>query len=207
MKNTIIILIALVSFTGISQSQYEQGMQKALGLWNAEKPWEAVNLFERIAKAEPDNWMPPFYASYISVVHSFGETDETKLKAQLDRALDFMNDAKSLTEDNAEIILLDALWHTVWVAYDGQTYGMKFGAKVSQMYQTALKLEPNNPRVILNKAEWDMGGAAFFGQPIEPYCKDIEKAIELFEDFAPQEKFAPTYGLERAKEVQEKSCK
>ncbi len=207
MKNLIIILIALNTFSGISQSNYDKGMQKALDLWNADKPWEAINLFERITTAEPDEWLPPYYASLIGVIHSFGEKDEVKLKAQLDKAMGFLNDAKAISKDNAEILILDALWHTAWVAYDGAKYGMLYGAKVSQMYQEALKLEPNSPRVILNKAEWDMGGARFFGQPMDPFCNDIQRAIELFVDFKPEGKFYPTYGLERAKQVLEENCK
>lgn len=207
MKNIIIIFIAFFSFTGFSQSKYETGMEKALGLWGENKPWEAVNLFERIATAESEEWLPPYYASLVTIIQCFGEKDEAKLTANLDKALNFMNDAKAISKDNPEIILLDALWHTAWVAYDGAQYGMKYGAKVTQMYQEALKLAPNSPRVILNKAEWDMGGAAFFGQPIDPFCKDVEKAMELFADYKPEGKFYPTYGLERAQQIMETSCK
>ena len=42
MKNVIIFLISIISFSGIAQSKYEDGMQKALDLWGADKPWEAV---------------------------------------------------------------------------------------------------------------------------------------------------------------------
>jgi len=207
MKYLIILFIALFAFPGISQTQYQIGMQKALDLWRENKPWEAVNMFERIATAEPDEWLPSYYASYISVVFSFGEKDEAKLKAKLDRAMNFMNDAKTISKDNPEIIILDCLWHTVWVSYDGATYGMKYSAKVSMMYQQALELAPNSPRVILNKAEWDIGGAKFFGQSTEPYCTEIQRAINLFADFKPADEFYPTYGIERAKKIFEENCK
>jgi len=206
MKNLLIIFIALICFSGISQTQYEKGMQKALDLWNTEKPSEAINLFERIAIAEPDEWLPPYYASLINVLNGFGEKDEAKLTAQQEKAMEFLINAKAISKDNAELLLLEALWYTVWVAYDGAQYGMKYGAKVSQIYQEAFALSPNSPRVILNKAEWDMGGARFFGQPITPFCKDIKRAIELFADFKPEGKFYPSYGLERAKQVLVENC-
>jgi hypothetical protein len=98
MKTIIIILISLVSFSGISQTPYQKGMQKALDLWKAEKPTEAVNLFERIAKAEPDQWLPSYYVSYLLVINSFGEKDEAKLKSQMDKAMLFMNDAKAISK-------------------------------------------------------------------------------------------------------------
>lgn len=200
-------MVVLISFTGVSQPRYEQEMQKALDLWNADKPWEAVNLFERIATVETNNWLPPYYASLITVIHSFGEKDMAKLTTQLDKAMKFLNDAKSISNENPEILILDALWHTVWVAFDGAQYGMKYSAKVTQIYQDALKLAPNSPRVILNKAEWNMGGARFFGQPLEPYCKDVQRAIVLFASFKPEGKFYPTYGLDRAIQILEDNCK
>ena len=207
MKQLVLICIALLSFSGISQTQYQKGMQKALDLWRENKPMEAVNLFERIANAEPDEWLPPFYASYVTVIESFNEKDEAKLKAQMEKALNYMNDAKAIAKDEVEIILLDCLWHTVWVAYDGSTYGMTYGGKVSMLYQEAAKLDPNNPRVILNKAEWDIGGAKFFGQSTAPFCAEINRGIDLFEGFKPEGEFYPKGGLNRAKKLLEDNCK
>ena len=207
MKYLIFLLIACTSPTSIGQNHYEEGMQKALDLWGEDKPWEAINLFERIASAEPDEWLPPYYASLIGIVNGFGMKDEAKLKDQLDKSMGFLNDAKTISEDNPELLTLEALWYTVWVAYDGARYGMTYSGKVTQLYQEALKLAPDNPRVILNKAEWDMGSARFFGQPLDPYCEDIYRAIELFDDFNPEEKFYPTYGLERANQIVEETCK
>ena len=206
MKTIIILLISLISFSGISQSPYQKGMQKALDLWSSEKPMEAVNLFERIAKAEADEWLPSFYVSYILVVQAFAEKDDAKLKSQMDKAMLFMNDAKAIAKDEVEIKLLDALWYTVWVAHDGAVYGMKYGGKVTGIYQEAIAMAPNNPRVILNKAEWDIGGAKFFGQPTEPFCKEIQRAIELFKDFTPEGEFYPQGGKDRAQKLIEENC-
>lgn len=206
MKAVIIILMSLISFSGISQTPYEKGMQKALDLWEAKKPIEAVNLFERIAKAEPEQWLPSYYVSYLLVITSFNEEDETKLKAQMDKALNYMNDAKTISKDETELSLLEALWYTVWVAKDGAVYGMKYGGKISGIYQEAIVKAPNNPRVILNKTEWDIGGAKFFGKPIEPYCVEIKKAIDLFENYKPEGNFYPKGGLQRAKDLLKENC-
>jgi len=70
-----------------------------------------------------------------------------------------------------------------------------------------LQLAPNNPRVILSKAEWDIGSATYFNQSVEPYCKDIQRAIDLFATFKPEGEFYPTYGEERAKKIFETNCK
>jgi len=207
MKKLTLIVILFVSFLGTAQTQYEIGMRKAFSLWEQDKNWDAANLFERIASAEPDNWLPLFYVAQINVLKSFGETDESKMNAQLTKAKDFLNQATALSKENADILILDALWHTAWIAFDGQKYGMKYAAKVNGLYNQALAIAPNHPIVILNKAEWDMGTAKYFNQDLKPYCKDVKKAIELFATFKPEGEFYPQSGLERAKKLIEVNCK
>ena len=46
-----------------------------------------------------------------------------------------------------------------------------------------------------------MGGARFFGQDTTPFCKDIERALELFSTFKPESLFHPNWGKERAEQV------
>ncbi len=206
MKHLIIIAAFLVSGVISAQTNYEKGMQKAFQLWGSNKPTEAINLFERIAKAEPDNWLPSYYAAQINIVNSFGEKDEKKLSAQLKKAQDLINDATAISKNNPEILVLQALLHTAWVAYDGATYGMTLSGKVVELYAKAAQIAPKNPRVVYCKAEWDIGGASYFGQDTTPFCKDLERALELFANFKPETPFHPNWGKERAAQVL-KSCK
>ncbi|AFL81643.1 hypothetical protein Aeqsu_2183 [Aequorivita sublithincola DSM 14238] len=193
--------------TDAASTKYQQGMKKAFSLWQENKSWEAANVFERIATAESDNWLPPYYVAQINVINSFSEKDKTKLTAQLGKAQDFINDATAISKENPDLLVLQAQLYTAWIVFDGQQYGMTYSAKASELYNKALALAPNNPRMILAKAEWDIGGAQYFGQSIEPYCKDIQRAIDLFATFKPEGEFYPSYGEERAKQVQAESCK
>jgi len=187
-------------------TKYQKGMQKAFQLWQQNKSWEAANVFERIATAESDNWLPPYYVAQINVINSFTEKDETKLKAQLDKAQNFINDAKAISKDNPDLMILQAQLYTAWIVFDGQRYGMTYSPKASELYAKALAIAPQNPRIILAKAEWDMGSAKYFGQSVEPYCKEIQRAIDLFATFKPQGEFYPSYGEERAKQIKAESC-
>ena len=196
-----------VNNTDTPPTKYQQGMQKAFQLWQENKSWEAANVFERIAKAEPDNWLPAYYVAQINVINSFSEKDAAKLKAQLDKAQNFIDDATFISKDNPELLVLQAQWYTAWIVFDGMQYGMMYAGKASELYNKALELAPNNPRMILAKAEWDMGGAKFNGQSVEPYCKDIQRAIDLFATFKPAGEFYPIYGEERAKQILAESCK
>lgn len=214
MKKLAIILILLISFQGISQTEetiaktkYRMGMTKAFDLWKNDKPWEAANLFERIATAEPDNWLPPFYIAQINVFNSFSEKDKAKLTAQLGKARDFLNDAMAISKGNPEIMVLEAQWYTAWIVFDGQQYGMTYSPKIAQIYQEAMKLAPENPRVVLGKTEWDMGSAEFFGQPIDKYCPEVQRAVALFDTFIPEGEFYPQGGKEYAEGVMARTCK
>ena len=205
MKNLTIILVLFITGFANSQTNYEKGMQKAFDLWGI-NPMEASQLFERIAKAETDNWLPSYYAADVLILNGFAIKDKDELTAQMNKAQELLNDATTISKDNPEILVLQALLHTVWVAFDGATYGMTLSGKVASLYAQAEKLDSNNPRVVLNKAEWGMGSARFFGQDTKPFCKEVERALELFANFNPETPFHPNWGRERAEEML-KVCK
>ncbi|TVZ57061.1 hypothetical protein OD91_2367 [Lutibacter sp. Hel_I_33_5] len=198
----IITLIALIFTLGISaQSNYQKGMQKAFSLWETGKMQEASQLFERISKVETTNWLPSYYAATIEILGSFGLKDEAVLKAKLTKAQEFLDIAKSNSENNPEIIITQALLNLGYIAFDGQKYGMTLSGKNNQLYAKALEIEPNNPRVILGKAEWEMGAAKFFGKSTKPYCEQVKKAIELGKKEKNEIEFYPRFMLKRAEQV------
>lgn len=208
MKVLIYITAVLISVTSIAQTPYEKGMTKALDLWEEGESTKAVQLFERIASAEPEKWLPSFYAAQIITYSSFGIKDKEELTEKLNKALELMNTAKTNSpENNAELLVLEAQYYTSWIAFDGMTYGMKYAGKVGELYQKAAALAPDNPRVVLGKAEWDMGSAKYFGGDPKEYCKDVERAIILFGTFKPESTIHPTRGLKHANEVLENNCK
>jgi tetratricopeptide (TPR) repeat protein len=205
MKNLIIIAIVLVSGVVTAQTNFEKGMQKAFSFWQEGQMDEAENMFERISNAEIDQWLPHYYIAQINSLKSWSEKDEAKLKVQLDKAQEHLNSAMAISKDNPEIMVLQAHVLTNWVAYDGMTYGMKYSAKISELYSKAYAMAPENPRVIFSKAEWGMGSAKYFGQDTKPFCAEIEKSIELFANFKPESELHPNWGKERAEQVL-KSC-
>ncbi|AKA33853.1 hypothetical protein [Flagellimonas lutaonensis] len=202
MKKLILTLAFATSITAMAQDQYTKGMGKAMELWGEGKTTEASNLFERIAMAEDDNWIPYYYVALVNTTASFGEKDVEKLTQQLEKAKEFIDIAKNISPDNAELLILEAMTNTAWIAFDGATYGMTLSGKNTQLYNQALALAPENPRVVLSKAEWDMGSARYFGKDITPYCKDVERAVELFATFkAGDDPFYPKWGPEQAERV------
>ncbi|WP_434036383.1 hypothetical protein [Formosa sp. 4Alg 33] len=206
MKHLILLIVLLVNTVTNAQSNFETGMQKAFALWQDNKQAEAEQLFERIATAEPDQWLPNYYVAQLNSLKSWTEKDATVLKANLDKAQEYLNTAKGISPNNADIMVLQAQIYTNWVAFDGMTFGMKYSSKITELYNKAYALAPENPMVVLGKAEWGMGSAKYFGQDTAPFCKDIAHALELFVNFKPESAFHPKWGEERAKHVLA-SCK
>ncbi|MCD2259844.1 tetratricopeptide repeat protein [Psychroserpens luteolus] len=206
--NTVIKIFIFLLFSQIlsAQTNFEKGMEKAFKLWQENKTDEAENMFERISNAETDQWLPHYYIAQINSLKSWGEKDEKVLKAQLDKAQEHINSAMSISKENPEILVMQAQVLTNWVAFDGRTYGMKYGGKIAELYSKAYTIAPKNPRVVFGKAEWGMGSAKYFGQDTKPYCAEIEKSIELFTNFKPESDLHPNWGKERAEQVVN-SCK
>ncbi len=204
-----IILIVLAFFSVINinaQTPYEKGMTKAFDLWKNRKIDEATNLFERIGKAEKENWLPYYYAAQVHITTTFSSKDQDNIESRLKKAQDYLNEAKTFSkEDNAEILILEALLYTAYVTSNPSVYAMTHAPKVEALYQKAKVLEPENPRAILCHAEWKMGDAKFWGKDPKAFCPEVEKAILYFEKESPTIPFYPTWGKNQVTRVQ-KNC-
>jgi len=199
-KISIVIALCISSLLS-AQGQFEQGMGKAFQLWGEGKNSEASDLFERIASAEKSSWLPNYYVALVNTTASFGTQDKEKINGLLTKAQDALDIEMVKNQNNAELYVLQALIYTAWIVYDPMTNGMKLSAKTMEMYEKAESLEPNNPRVVFSKADFQIGGAKWTGVDTKPLCAQIEKAIGLFATFKPETPFSPTWGLERAQET------
>ncbi|WP_430426437.1 tetratricopeptide repeat protein [Maribacter litoralis] len=201
MRNILLIATFIFTLNISAQTSYEKGMNQAFALWDQKKNTEAAQLFERISAAETDNWLPAYYAGLIEIVSSFGLQDEALLNTKLTRAKTFLDKASEISENNPEIMISYALLNTAYIAFDGAKYGMTLSGENAAIYQKALSIAPNNPRVLLSKTEWDMGAAKFFGKSTAPFCKDIDHAIALFNEEEQTIPYYPYSGLERAQAI------
>lgn len=201
MKHLIVLLLATISFSTYGQSAYEKGMQSAMGLWSEGKNSEAVAMFERIAAAEKDNWLPNYYVALVSTTTAFATKDKTQVDALLKKAQAALDVELLKQANHPELLVMQAMIHTAWIAFDPMTNGMKLSGTVMEIYGKAEAIAPKNPRVVLSKTEFEMGSAKFFGTDTKPLCAKAEKAIELFATFKPESGFHPNWGLERAQSM------
>ena len=181
-----------------AQSQYETGMKQAFALWDENKAVEASALFERIAAAEKNNWLPLYYVALVNTTEAFKTKDKQTISALLAKAQSAQDSATALSPNNAELLVMQAMIHTAWIVADPMTNGMKLSAPTRELYAKALIIAPNNPRVVFNKAQFEIGSAKFFGNDTKPMCAEIERSIGLFVNFKPETLFSPKWGKERA---------
>jgi len=168
MKNLFIVICLLTSLTLVGQDQYTKGMEKAFGLWGENKSTEAVALFERIAQAEKENWLPSYYAANVLIVSSFATKDKAIVNEMLEKAATHIATAHERSPDNSEVTTMEGLLYTGYVAMDPATYGMMYSMKIIELHQKA------------------------------PFCKRLEKVIPMFDNQKKDYPFAPSYGKERA---------
>jgi hypothetical protein len=179
MKTIITSFILFLSLGLHAQTGYEKVMQKGLELMASDLQ-AASQQFERVAKAESENWLPPYYAALCNINGFWGQNSKEQTLFYMNKAQEFINDAELLSDNNPEIMVLQGMLNTCWIQYDS-TYGMKLSGPTTALYDKAISMSPENPRVISNRARWLMGSAQFFGKDITPYCGEIDKAIVLFE--------------------------
>lgn len=189
-----------------AQGQFEQGMGKAFGLWKEGKNTEASDLFERMAGAEKDSWLPNYYVALINTTAAFGTKDSNQMNLLLTKAQNSLDIEMAKNPNNPELLVMQAMVHTAWIAFDPMTNGQKLSGKVMELYGKAEAIAPENPRVVFGKAEFEINGASWTGVDTKPLCLQIEKAIGLFATFKPETPFSPKWGLDRALEAQ-KNCK
>lgn len=181
-----------------AQGQFEQGMGKAFQLWSEGKNTEASDLFERIAAAEKTSWLPNYYVALLNATTAFTTKDKEQMTLLLRKAQKALDVEMDKNLKNAELLVIQAMIDTAWIAADPMTNGQKLSGKVMELYGKAQVIAPENPRVVFNKAEFEIGSAKFWGTDTKPMCAQIEKAIGLFATFKPETPFSPSWGLDRA---------
>ncbi|MBC7522842.1 MAG: hypothetical protein H7239_00150 [Flavobacterium sp.] len=207
MKNSILTIgLFLVTTFAFAQTQFEQGMGKALQLWKEGKNNEATALFERIAGAEKNSWLPNYYIGLINATAAFQTKEKTELGALLAKANQAIDTELAKTPNNPELLVIQAMASTALLASDPMTYGMTLPAKITGIYIKAGMFAPENPRVVFCKAEFEIGGAKWTGADVKALCGQVEKSITLFKNFKPETPFSPSWGMDRAEQAL-KNCK
>lgn len=161
--------------------------------------WLALaNRFERIASAEPKEWLPRYYAAYVYSSLAFMGNDAVQKDQMTDKAAAFLNEAVNLTGESSELMVLDAQIHQARLASDPQLRWQTEGPLFTASLDKAKKMDPNNPRTYLLEGTnllytpEQFGGGKKVAKPV------LEKAMEKFATFKPQGPLYPNWGQGQA---------
>lgn len=206
MIRIITFITLFVASAVTAQTKFDQGMASALKTWKEGKSSEALVQFDKMALVEKTNWLPKYYIALVNTVQAFDEKDKVKTIELLQNAQKAQDICNRLVGDNPEVLVLQAMIHTAWIVYDPMTYGRTLSEDVLSLLNKAYEIAPENPRVVFQKASFEIGMANYFGQDTQPMCGQIEKSIKLFATFKPETTLHPNWGLEKALEAS-KNCK
>jgi len=202
MKTLICTLLTILSITTYAQGNYEKAMGEALKIWGTGKAKEASAQFERIAHAEKENWIPKYYQTLTLITNSFNIQDETEKASALKK----INELIPKENLNSEWLVLRALANTSDLTSDPMNKAMILSPSIMSDYESAIKMDPNNPRALIGLAEFSIQSKEYMGGDTKEECESLQKALTLFANQKHEEPFYPSWGKERA-EALLKDCK
>jgi hypothetical protein len=213
MKRVIFILVTSLFATALfAQSEkYTKAMEKLVPsidtMWNADGLRELSNSFERIADAEKTQWLPYYYAALARVNAGYAmtfidgkmESNASKTDPEATKAEELLNKAEALSKDNSEIYVVKKLIASLRLVGDVMNRYMTYGPAASEALATAKKLNPNNPRVLLEEGLDKYNTPEQFGGSKEEGKKLMEEAVKKYESNKPESSIHPNWGLNIAK--------
>lgn len=200
----LVLTFAIVFSLGLSaQTAYEKAMTSEISkLAQAKSGDELVSIandFQRIADKEKTNWLPYYYAAYSQIMKGRTEMRANKtdqLDAICDAAQKYLDKSMELSKDNAENYILSKMIHGMRMLVDPMSRYQTEGALQAEALAKATTLDPENPRITIQKAEDAYFTPAQFGGSKEEGIKLFQKAKEQFANYKPKSALDPNWGKE-----------
>ena len=200
---TLILIISLVGIQtlGIAQD-YQPAMEKSIAmLQKANDPaalTDIANRFERIAKAEKEQWLPRYYTAY-AYIRQANQSETTAQKDEyLNIAQQHLDQAMELQSEESELVTLQGYLQMIRVSIDPASRGQQLGPVATQTLTRALKLNPENPRALLMLGQMLYGTDKFFGNDTSMACAMIQQSVIKFEQEDVSDPLMPHWGAETA---------
>lgn len=197
------LLLATVSI--FAQTTFDKVMTEKIAKIDQSKTPEDFtalsNDFLRIGDKEKTRWIPYYYAAHATIekgrnVMRTGKLNE--LDAIAAEAQTFLDQASELSKDNAEILVLQKMIHGLKMMVDPQARFMSEGMLGADALSKAEKLDPQNPRITLLKAEDTYYTPEQFGGSKEKGLALFQKSIDQFKIYQPKTSLDPNWGKAEA---------
>jgi len=195
----IILILVLASVMARGQERDYQGamlncitmMDSARGI---EETVRCANMFERIARAEKDKWLPYYYGAYSLIVVSYDVSDLKERDEILDIAQGLVDSALYRAPDESEIHVLQAFLYPSRIMVDPESRGMIYMEKMFESIEKAKALNPDNPRSYFLEAVDRLHMPPSFGGGPEVARPIFEMAARKYEAFDNDDPLWPTWG-------------
>ncbi len=209
MKTLFLALALLVSFAAVAQTpaepnaKFTTAMTATLEKMKAAKGPDdflaTANQLERIAAAEPKEWLAPYWGAYAYVILAWIATGQgDKMDGYLEKAESLLANAEKINA-NDETATLGAYIAQARMMVDPQSRWQTYGPKASEGIAKAKSLNPANPRPYFLEGQSLLYTPEQFGGGKAVACPVLKQAAEKFATFKPASPIAPNWDEERLK--------
>lgn len=174
MRKLFIFILSLTSVIMCAQSSYERQMESALKAMGKGDFLQARTQLEHLIHADTANWIPQYYLVLTELKQVFRSTDREEQLRLISKIKPTI--AKYLAkETNVEWLVLSAFCYTAELTTDPINKGAYLTEVILDLYDQALKIDPQNPRVLLEETAFKMETARFYNQDLKPFCMQLSK--------------------------------
>ena len=158
----------------------------------------ATGPVERIAAANPDAWLPNYYAAHLNLQQHW-VAGEDGCEPCLEKVDAFLSAAEA-AENNSEVLTLRASYYQAML----QLKPMRapyYGPKAGSLLEEAVAADPTNPRAASLLGQNLYYTPRMFGGGADKAVPHLERAVELFAAEATDDErddLLPTWGADRA---------
>lgn len=201
MRTLLLALFASIMALNINaQENVEEAIQKGLtDLSQCETTEDMVavaNFFERVAAAEPDEWLVNYYASYLYAIIVFRTEDVSVKEVYLEKAQQALDKAMGIEKQNSELYTMQGMVYQAYIGLDPMNNGMVYSGKANTAFEFAKKYDPSNPRPLYLQAISMMYTPEEYGGGKAVACSMFSAAAEMFQAFTPVSEIFPNWGEE-----------
>ena len=201
MKNLILGIFLMIGVKAFSQTSYEKAMTEKIAIVEQRKTPDEftalANDFKRIGDKEKTQWLPYYYSAFATIqkgrtLMREGKTEALDLTAG--EAQKYLNLAMQLNKDSAENLILQKMIHSLKMMVNPQQRFMSEGMLAAEALSKAEKIDAQNPRITLMRAEDTYYTPEQFGGSKTRGLELFQKALDQYKVYQPKTTLDPNWG-------------